>query len=103
MTTAATPTRSVTDASTDRDTSVATLANGVRVVTISLPHSASASVSVFVRTGSRNESARLNGVSHVVEHMAFKGTRSRDAHRINLDAEPCRTCGDCDSGTLRPM
>ena len=69
------------------DTTVATLPNGVRVVAIALPHSASASVSVFVRTGSRNESARLNGISHVVEHMAFKGTHRRDAHRLNLDAE----------------
>ena len=71
----------------DPDTAVATLANGVRVVTLRLPHTASASVSVFVRTGSRNESPRLNGISHVVEHMAFKGTRRRDAHRLNLDAE----------------
>lgn len=69
------------------DTVVATLPNGVRVVSIRLPHSAGASVSVFVRTGSRNESARLNGISHVVEHMAFKGTHARDAHRLNLDAE----------------
>ena len=72
---------------TERDTSVATLSNGVRVVTIALPHLESASVSVFVRTGSRHESARLNGISHVVEHMAFKGTESRDARAINLDAE----------------
>ena len=64
-----------------------TLDNGVRVVAIDLPHAASASVSVFVRTGSRNESARLNGISHVVEHMAFKGTSTRDAHKLNLDAE----------------
>ena len=71
----------------DHDTAVNTLRNGVRVVTIRQPQSASASVSVFVRTGSRNEPARLNGISHVVEHMAFKGTRRRNAHRINLDAE----------------
>lgn len=69
------------------DTAVTTLANGVRVVTSQQAQSASASVSVFVRTGSRNEPARLNGISHVVEHMAFKGTRRRNAHRINLDAE----------------
>jgi predicted Zn-dependent peptidase len=77
------------DLSGDRpgDTAVATLPNGVRIVTIRLPQSASASVSVFVRTGSRNESGRLNGISHVVEHMAFKGTHVRDAHRLNLDAE----------------
>lgn len=64
-----------------------TLANGVRVVALALPHLHSASVSVFVRTGSRHEGPRLNGISHVVEHMAFKGTATRDCQRINLDAE----------------
>ncbi|WP_298828508.1 pitrilysin family protein [uncultured Piscinibacter sp.] len=68
-------------------TSVATLANGVRVVVIDMPGVGSASVSVFVRTGSAHEGPRLNGISHVVEHMAFKGTRTRDCQRINLDAE----------------
>lgn len=68
-------------------TSLATLSNGVRVVLIGLPGVGSASVSVFVRTGSAHEGARLNGISHVVEHMAFKGTRTRDCQRINLDAE----------------
>ncbi len=64
-----------------------TLDNGVRVVTIPMPHLRSASVAVFVRTGSRNESARLNGISHFLEHMAFKGTATRDVQAINLDAE----------------
>lgn len=68
-------------------TSLATLTNGVRVVLIGLPGVGSASVSVFVRTGSAHEGARLNGISHVVEHMAFKGTRTRSCQRINLDAE----------------
>lgn len=68
-------------------TTIATLANGVRVLAIHLPGVASASVSVFVRTGSAHEGAKLNGISHVVEHMAFKGTRTRDCQRINLDAE----------------
>lgn len=68
-------------------TTIATLANGVRVVLIDLPGVGSASVSVFVRTGSAHEGARFNGISHVVEHMAFKGTRTRDCQRINLDAE----------------
>ena len=71
----------------ERDTTVATLSNGVRIVTLRLPHLESVSVSVFVRTGSRHESPRLNGISHVVEHMAFKGTEARDARAINLDAE----------------
>ena len=69
------------------DTRLTTLPNGVRVVTIHMPWLASASASVFVRTGSGHESARLNGISHVVEHMAFKGTTTRDAAKINIDAE----------------
>jgi predicted Zn-dependent peptidase len=71
----------------DDDTEVATLANGVRVVTIDRPELASAAVSVFVRTGSRNESPRQSGISHVVEHMAFKGTHTRSCQQINFDAE----------------
>src|SRR5262245_36242039 len=69
------------------DTSVATLPNGVRIVTIPTPHLESASVSVFVRTGSQHESGRHNGISHLAEHMAFKGTESRNCQQINLDAE----------------
>jgi hypothetical protein len=46
-----------------------------------------ASVSVFIRTGSSHESRRLNGISHFVEHMAFKGTHQRSCQQINLDAE----------------
>ena len=77
----------MTDFATDPDTHVATLPNGVRVVGVRLPHLASASVSVFVRTGSAHEAPQLNGISHFVEHMAFKGTHERDCQRINLDAE----------------
>jgi predicted Zn-dependent peptidase len=68
-------------------TVIATLDNGVRVVVYRLPHFATAAVSVFVRSGSQHESVRQNGISHFIEHMAFKGTRSRDCQRINLDAE----------------
>jgi predicted Zn-dependent peptidase len=63
------------------------LDNGVRVLSIVLPHAHTATVSVFVRTGSAHERRSHNGISHVVEHMAFKGTQQRDARRINLDAE----------------
>ena len=71
----------------DPDTTLATLPNGVRVVTLSLPHLHTAAVSVFVRSGSQHESSAQNGISHVVEHMVFKGTHERDCQRINLDAE----------------
>lgn len=80
-------TRSTPSVTQDSDTLVAALDNGVRVVALTLPHVESACVSVFVRTGSRNESARQNGISHVVEHMAFKGTQTRSCQQINLDAE----------------
>jgi predicted Zn-dependent peptidase len=73
--------------SPDPDTTVATLPNGVRVLTLRLPHLDSASVSVFVRTGSAHESRRLNGASHFCEHMAFKGTAERSCQQVNLDAE----------------
>jgi len=66
---------------------LATLSNGLRAVAIEMPWRATVSLSVFIRTGSLHESARLNGISHVVEHMAFKGTATRDCQRINLDAE----------------
>jgi predicted Zn-dependent peptidase len=71
----------------DADTAASTLANGVRVVAIREPHLETASASVFVRSGSQHETRRANGISHVVEHMAFKGTESRDCQQINLDAE----------------
>ena len=66
---------------------LATLANGLRAVVIPMPWRQTVSLSVFIRTGSLNETRRLNGISHVVEHMAFKGTALRDCQRINLDAE----------------
>jgi predicted Zn-dependent peptidase len=71
----------------EADTSVTTLNNGVRVILLRLPHAATAAVSVFIRSGSQHESARTSGISHFIEHMAFKGTRSRDCQQINLDAE----------------
>ncbi|MDQ6629132.1 MAG: insulinase family protein [Pseudomonadota bacterium] len=69
------------------DTRVALLGNGVRVVVLPMPHLETASVSVFVRTGSAHESRRLSGISHFVEHMAFKGTHERSCQQINFDAE----------------
>ena len=69
------------------DALLTTLDNGVRIVVLPFPQRATASVTVFVRSGSQHESARLNGISHVIEHMAFKGTRTRNCQQINLDAE----------------
>ncbi len=61
--------------------------SGLQALLLPLPQALTASVSVFVRSGSVHEPRALAGIGHVVEHMVFKGTRRRDAHRINLDAE----------------
>lgn len=66
---------------------LAELPNGVRIVTLRLPRLQTAHVSVYQRSGSAHEPRAINGISHVVEHMAFKGTGTRDARQINLDAE----------------
>jgi len=72
---------------TDDDTHLATLANGLRVLVIRMPRRQTVDLSVFVHTGSQHEAPRDNGISHMVEHMAFKGTAERSCQRINLDAE----------------
>lgn len=64
-----------------------TLPNGVRLLVVPMPQVQSASVGVFLRVGSRDETPATNGVSHVLEHMAFKGTTTRSVQAINLDAE----------------
>ena len=72
----------------DRTTTVLqTLSNGVRLLAIHIPHVQSVSVGVFLRVGSRDETPVTNGISHVLEHMAFKGTTTRSVQAINLDAE----------------
>lgn len=53
------------------------LANGIRIVTSRMPHVRSATVIIYVRVGSRYESAYLAGISHFLEHMLFKGTERR--------------------------
>jgi predicted Zn-dependent peptidase len=56
---------------------ISTLANGLRVVTTPVPTSQAASVNLFIGVGSRAETRRVNGVSHYLEHMLFKGTDRR--------------------------
>jgi predicted Zn-dependent peptidase len=58
-----------------------TLPNGVRVVTAPLPHSYSTAVSLYFPVGSRYEEERLQGRSHYLEHMLFKGTETRPSAR----------------------
>lgn len=64
-----------------------TLANGARLLAVPMPSVQSVSVGVFLRVGSRDETPANNGIGHVLEHMAFKGTDTRSVQAINLDAE----------------
>ena len=64
-----------------------TLDNGLRVVTEYIEHVNSVSVGVMVQNGSRNEEKSVNGISHFIEHMFFKGTNKRSAKEIVQDIE----------------
>ncbi|MCB1400080.1 MAG: insulinase family protein, partial [Rhodobacteraceae bacterium] len=64
-----------------------TLPNGLRIVTENMPGLASASVGIWVTAGGRHERAEQNGIAHFLEHMAFKGTRTRSALRIAEEIE----------------
>ena len=59
------------------------LDNGLEIITESNPRAHSAAVGFFVRTGSRDETAELSGVSHFLEHMAFKGNDRFSADDVN--------------------
>ena len=63
------------------------LPSGLRTLVLPMPHLQTACVSVFVASGSAHETRRENGISHVLEHMAFKGSATRSARAINVDAE----------------
>lgn len=51
--------------------------NLLKVLTVPMPNLASVTVTVWVKTGSRYETPKLNGISHFLEHMVFKGTKKR--------------------------
>lgn len=63
------------------------LGNGLTVATEAIPGVATATLGVWVGAGSRHERAEEHGLSHLIEHMAFKGTESRSARRIAEDIE----------------
>lgn len=68
-------------------TNVTTLPNGLRVATHAMPHLETASLGVWVASGARHETDRQHGLSHLLEHMAFKGTANRSALQIAEEIE----------------
>ena len=69
---------------TESDSRIRTdrLPNGVRVVTEHMPVSKTASLGIWIEAGSRHEAPGQEGMAHLMEHMAFKGTARRDALTI---------------------
>ncbi len=58
------------------------LANGIRVITMSMPHLRSVSMGIWVDAGARDETVEERGLSHFIEHMIFKGTQRRSSYQI---------------------
>jgi predicted Zn-dependent peptidase len=73
------------------------LPNGLIVLTERMEHLRSVAMGVWVKSGSRCEPAETNGISHFVEHMVFKGTRSRSA--LNIAREMDSIGGNLDAFT----
>ncbi|MEZ6139408.1 MAG: pitrilysin family protein [Zavarzinella sp.] len=61
------------------------LANGITLLGENHPSALSVSMSFWVKTGARDESPDVSGVSHFLEHMVFKGTETRDSFAVNRD------------------
>ena len=77
------------------------LPNGLTILTEQDAHIRSVSIGVWVKTGSRHEDSEVNGITHFIEHMVFKGTRNRSAQDIarqvdsiggNMDAFTAKEC-----------
>ena len=60
-----------------------TLGNGLEVIAECNPQAYSTAIAFFVKTGSRDETPEMAGVSHFLEHMVFKGTPTRTAEDVN--------------------
>ena len=69
---------------------ISQLDNGIHILTHHMPQLETAALGIWVRAGARDEAQKQNGIAHVLEHMAFKGTKSRSARQI---AEEIETAG----------
>jgi len=70
-----------------RDIRTTTLPNGLLVLTERMPHLRSVAMGVWIDCGSRDESPEVNGISHFIEHMVFKGTTTRSASQFAREVD----------------
>ncbi len=82
---------------TQRNLRRTVLPNGLIVLTERMEHLRSVAMGVWIKSGSRCEAAEINGISHFVEHMVFKGTRSRTS--LNIAREMDSIGGNLDAFT----
>src|SRR5580698_7250088 len=87
----------LTKMNNDRNLRRTVLPNGLIVLTEQMEHLRSVAMGVWIKSGSRCEPAETNGISHFVEHMVFKGTRSRSA--LNIAREMDSIGGNLDAFT----
>lgn len=66
---------------------ITSLDNGLRILTCERPETETVSLGIWVNTGSGYESKEVNGISHFLEHMSFKGTKTRSALQISEEIE----------------
>ncbi len=78
-----------------------TLPNGLIVASEAMPQVRTAAVGIWVKSGSRVEPAEVNGISHFIEHMVFKGTERRTAEQIAQEADALG--GHLDAFTAKEM
>ena len=83
------------------DVQTTRLPNGIAVLTEHMPGLRSVTAGIWVRRGSRHESAELNGICHFIEHAVFKGTRLRSARDIAVETD--RLGGHLDAYTTHEM
>ena len=77
------------------------LSNGITVLSEHMPGLRSVTAGIWVRRGSRHESAELNGICHFIEHSVFKGTERRSARDIAVESD--RLGGQFDAYTTHEM
>src|SRR3990170_4205443 len=65
----------------------AVLDNGIRIVTEKIPYLRSVSIGIWINSGSRDEDDINSGISHFLEHLAFKGTVKRSAKQIAFEVD----------------
>ena len=71
--------------------------NNIRIISQHMPNLSSVSLGIWAEVGSRNELEKEQGISHLLEHMAFKGTKTRTARQIAMEIE--NVGGDINAAT----